>query len=169
MPEMHADAIKLFILFGRFEYALKRSDFLRPMKRRKADQAPLAGADWGALAVALGAEFFQFHRDSVSAQAIFEIAPRLAIARQVGDDPPKYELDWEATAIPKNASDLIGAVQRIRNNLFHGDKSNPDHARNLILVRAACAILVDAHSRIKLNPLLANLSHQLEYFGPIEV
>jgi hypothetical protein len=168
MPNQYPDHIELFLLFSRFEYALKRSGFIRAVGKPKPNKLPRAEADWASLAGALGGSFFEFHRDSEKAQTIFQKSPRRAVARRVGiDNPPRYELDWEEAAVPQNESDLVGAVRRIRNNLFHGDKTNPDHERNSLLISAALSILRDAKSRIQQMPSHAELSHFLSHTHPL--
>jgi len=97
-------AIEFFVAFSRCEYALERGGFARGSD---------AKADWDALARQLGPAFF----DSVKPKIPTIIA-----------DPPKQQvlengtLGWQSRASPENTSELLLAVRRLRNNLFHGGK-----------------------------------------------
>ena len=55
-------------------------------------------------------------------------------------------------APPQNMCELLLAVRRVRNNLFHGDKANPGLSRNVQLFEAAIAILdalLEAHAEVR--------------------
>ena len=154
---MDALAVELFERFGRFEYALKRSQFLN---------GPVGGdarADWDGFANRLGANFFDFHFANTDQNAdraeLFAVPPRKGIVVQVqvaGEWTRQF--GWRDMPIPENAVELMLAVRRVRNNLFHGDKANPDYSRNPQLVRAANLILSDARSRAMAAPTMGLLA-----------
>ncbi len=105
-------AIEFFIVFSRFECALKRSaDYAAPGGNVKVH------ANWDAFASDLGAGFFE----EVLAQGL---APELV------HRPPKLQvllpdgggLGWRDTAAVTNSVELFLAIRRARNNLVHGAK-----------------------------------------------
>ncbi|MBK8458711.1 MAG: hypothetical protein IPL47_17570 [Phyllobacteriaceae bacterium] len=73
-----------------------------------------------------------------------------SIAETIITNPPSkqvcwgHSLDWKKNIkSPSNSQELIGAVCRIRNNLFHGGKSGDvDHDRNDNLVREGIQVLL---------------------------
>ncbi|MFP3995143.1 MULTISPECIES: hypothetical protein [Pseudomonas] len=105
-------AIEFFIVFSRFECALKRSaDYAAPGGNVKVH------ANWDAFASDLGTGFFE----EVLAQGL---APELV------HRPPKLQvllphgggLGWRDTAAVTNSVELFLAIRRARNNLVHGAK-----------------------------------------------
>lgn len=126
-----------FAVFSRFEYALKRGEFLANKE--------VAEADWNAYAKALRGRF-----ETVSA-AGFQDA--IAFLRQA---PPQKqvvengELTWRDSA-HGNGEALEAYVLRlvctVRNNLFHGGKfpypvaTVPDVGRNRRLLESALTVL----------------------------
>lgn len=105
-------AIVFFIVFSRFECALKRSaDYAAPGGNVKVN------ANWDAFASDLGNGFFE----EVIAQGL---APDLV------HRPPKLQvmlpdgggLGWRDTAVVTNSVELFLAIRRARNNLVHGAK-----------------------------------------------
>ncbi len=85
-------------------------------------------------------------------QDLFDRANSEPHIKYLIENPPEIRihkgdrLDWRSPPEIKSTSDLIDAVQRIRNNLFHGDKSGPasessDPERNQKLIRAGRAVL----------------------------
>jgi hypothetical protein len=103
-------AMDFFVVFSRFECALKRSGKYAIGNDDKVDP------DWSGFARDLGPGFLL----EVIAQAI---APVL-----VGKPPKKQvklangELGWKDMGAVKNTSDLFLAIRRVRNNLAHGAK-----------------------------------------------
>lgn len=110
--ELPALAIEFFIVFSRFECALKRSADYSAL----GEQARIS-ANWDVFARDLGNVFL----DEVIAQSI---APDL-VSR-----PPKLQvmlpdgggLGWCETPSVTNAVELFLAIRRARNNLVHGAK-----------------------------------------------
>ncbi|WP_313039801.1 hypothetical protein [Sphingobium yanoikuyae] len=94
--------------FGRAEYALKRSKYLRKNKE-------IAEADWEAFARDLGAGFFA------------DVVAKGMAKTLIGDPPRRLMADmtWspEKTAPLTNVHQLmIEGVCRVRNSLLHGEK-----------------------------------------------
>lgn len=103
-------AIDFFIVFSRFECALKRSGQYAIGNDDRVDP------DWDGFARDLGPDFLS----DVIAQGI---APVL-----IGKPPKKQvkladgTLGWKDTGAVKNTADLFLAIRRARNNLAHGAK-----------------------------------------------
>lgn len=127
-------AIKMFRLFSRIEYCLKRVGFHKDSK---------ADPDWDAFADSDNVvTMFANNTDEKFLNAV----------KYIKEKPPKKQvirdgkLAWNA-ASPGNLPDsrlLLTYVRRIRNNLFHGGKFNgdwfePDRSEELI--DSALAIL----------------------------
>ena len=113
------DAIRFFKIMMRLEYALKNLGFAQQTGK-------LLRVDWSRYAnEVLGAAFLQ------------EIESRKLLTVLL-DEPPSYqvllgnaELSWDEADPIKTTKDLLQAVWRVRNNLFHGGKSgHPDQNRN---------------------------------------
>lgn len=71
------------------------------------------------------------------------------IAPTLLGEPPKRQtlvgtsLDWEKCPAPSNATELLAAVTRVRNNLVHGGKSgDPDSDRNDRLIAESIAVML---------------------------
>ena len=61
-------------------------------------------------------------------------------------------MDWEDTPIPQDMESLNAAMARARNNLFHGDKTNPNLSRNIQLFTAGLTIIeamLNAHDEVR--------------------
>lgn len=119
-------------LFGRIEYALKRSGQLVP----NADHAQ---ADWTAYAKSLGAKFYNEVAASGIADTLINRPPRKLM---------REGLEWSrGTSAPlENVHQLmIEGVCRVRNSYIHGEKfvGGPDGQwnRDAKLVREALEVL----------------------------
>ncbi|MEZ6000350.1 hypothetical protein [Hyphomonas sp.] len=120
------DAFKLFSVFARYEYALKRSGF-------RARRDPFA--DWEAFAKELPVEFFGRATAIPSARILIEAPPEKLKTNASGG------VEWRSDVAPAYDSwTLIQAVKRVRNNLFHGDK-HYDRDRDLKLTLASLDVL----------------------------
>ena len=129
--------LRFVAVFSRFEYSLKRSDYLKPGNK--------AEADWDKYANSLQGRF-----GSVEEQALRE-----AVAFLV-NEPPKTQvvsggdLAWSATPMGNGEHHeryVLRLVSTVRNNLFHGGKyPHPlgpivDVARNKRLLEAGVTVL----------------------------
>jgi hypothetical protein len=134
---------ELAALFGRFEHALKRSDFLR--------NRPDAQADWNKFARALGPDFFEHVKRSKLAETLLSNPPRRLMTES---------LKWE----PEHSEPLNDVVElfeqgvcRVRNSLLHGEKfvgRAEQLERDTTLVSEALAVLREAQDRV---PAVAKL------------
>jgi hypothetical protein len=125
-------AERFFKTFSRFEFSLKESGYLPEQGK--------AFADWHAFARDLGSAFFANVRDSESASALLLSPPKTQVAVH-------GSLEFRSTARPNNTQELLEAVSRVRNNLFHGGKSgepdadSSDPRRNEKLIAEAQLVL----------------------------
>lgn len=130
-------AVHFFKFMMRFEYALKASGFLE----HSGEGCPAVPA-WDRYAAKLGRPFFE----EVSANALAPTMLAYPPSKQTVSDGG--ELTFEAIPPPRDAIQLLIAVRRARNNLFHGGKSgDADHERNDLLVAEALAVLTAALMR----------------------
>jgi hypothetical protein len=126
-----------FGMFSRFEYALKRSGFVR-------DANGHAEAHWDNYANSLRGQFSGV-KDAEFQKAVGFLkreAPKKQILQPSGD------LDWADTPQGQGESDeqyVLRLTRAIRNNLFHGGKfpSGPvsDVARNRELLDAGITVM----------------------------
>lgn len=121
-------------IFLRFEFALKERGF-----------CPVSGdalVEWGRVTKELGQAFFARVNKSPEAATVMQRPPKKQISIN-------YCLDWKEQRPPTNIRELFEAVRRVRNNLVHGGKSDPEHdpndpQRNEKLVREAKWIIEQA-------------------------
>lgn len=131
------DSIALFKLFSRFEYAMKRSDFIKEGPHHSADP------DWKEFGRALGADFFSRIKGKATTRILIEKPPsQLKFKPAVAPDQANAE--WSVRTYTPDIEGLIESVKQVRNNLFHGDKGSPnDVGRNSQLIGAAHAVLIE--------------------------
>lgn len=137
-------AWEFFVLFSRFEYALKRSGFLKTNK-------PIAEADWERFSREMDSSFCSLNSTALSeAVEYYEMSPPRKQLQQKGiliwDDPLRYgDGEYRLTFLCRS----IGVV---RNNLFHGGKFTQmpvsDPSRDQVLLRHAKELLF---SMLELN------------------
>lgn len=103
-------AVDFFVVFSRFECAMKRSGTYARGDETGVDP------DWDKLAKDLGAAFFA----DVQAKGVAHVL--------IGEPPKKQmkqadgSLGWRDMGAVSNAADLFLAIRRARNNLLHGGK-----------------------------------------------
>jgi hypothetical protein len=151
---MHDELLlRFFMTFARFEYALKASGHVR------AGENGAAKANWHAVEAALGTD------------------DRTAVVAKAGvllKDPPRRQVltdgcfDWQtAGSAGGEPQNLVTAVKRVRNNLFHGGKftSVPAYLspRQVELVTCAGAVLDEL---LRLPALAAVAARFNGYDGP---
>lgn len=131
--EHPARAVELFKVMMRLEFAIKEIGYCRPTGNQ------YALVDWDRFAnECLGAAFFDAIKAAGKADTLIEAPPN----RQTADG--SGHLSWELTGPVSNTQELIGSLRRVRNNLFHGEKSgDPDRDRNDALVRNALTVIHD--------------------------
>ncbi len=128
--EVHPkNAIKLFKVMMRIEFAMKENGHAQAIGNR-------IEITWDRYAnEELGNEFFEAIRESGQAATLINAPPK----RQTYIDG---YLDWEEVGNVQSVQNLIGAVRRVRNNLFHGGKGgDPDHERNEDLVEQSLYVI----------------------------
>lgn len=130
--EVSDEGIKLFKVLMRLEFALKDIGYGRPGRRQVAE------VNWEKyINEKLGAPFWAKFKDTQELQVLIETPPKKQVIDETG------RLIWEQHAKVTSIQDLISAMRRVRNNLFHGGKSgDPDADRNQRLF-AAALFLVD--------------------------
>lgn len=127
------DATVLFKVMMRFEFALKDAGFL------SANTNGSVKVDWDSFANhGLPRKFFDNVKSSGFAKTLLTKPPSRQLVRY-------GSLDFDDAKSPIDNQQLIGAVCRVRNNLFHGGKSGDrDHARNDELVSDALYVIKEA-------------------------
>jgi hypothetical protein len=127
-------ALQFFATFARLEFAMKYTGCLKRTENGRA-----AEASPSRLAARLPADFFASVRASGAADVIINDPPKNLFVMADGS------LGFEPAAAPlTNALELLNAVWRVRNNLFHGNKMHPaNRQRDADLIRSAL-IVIDA-------------------------
>jgi hypothetical protein len=101
--------VLFFAAFSRFEYSLMRCDYLVPGQR-------LAKPDWHRLARELGDGFFdEVERCGKVPTLINRQARELVVGQGMANFGPDLP-------VVRNTSQLLKSAQRVRHNLFHGNK-----------------------------------------------
>jgi len=138
---------EFFVVFTRFEYALKRNGFCR-----SNESGDVIGVDWDKAAASLektcGHEITQFRS---SGAYIFSVPPRKQT--RTGQDFTWRDSNTETMGEARRALHLLSTV---RNNLFHGGKwpSHPvsDPSRDSRLIADAVKLLqliVESHPKLR--------------------
>lgn len=123
---------KFFIIFSRFEYALKSANYIKGIN-----------PNWDSFASSINGNF-----DKERSEELKEAVEYIV------NNPPKIQditegkLIWKDRVFPKNAPltlRLSLSIRDIRNNLFHGGKFQgtfqPEISRNYILLEKSIIIL----------------------------
>ena len=127
--------LSFFLVFSRFEYALKASGyFKRPIETRYDPQrAPTAEPDWDSFAVALRTRFPKEKREDLTEACNYLLAfppNRQVILR----DASGFAIAWETPVRRYNETDrefVLRMVRNVRNNLFHGGKYGAEIHENV--------------------------------------
>lgn len=125
-----ADAVRFFKVMMRLEYALKAGGFTR-MNARRLEIC------WERFAnERLRSAFFEKIRDSAKATTLISKPPSHQALDADGC------LTFRPAAHVTSLQELIAALRRVRNNLFHGGKSGDvDHDRNDMFIREAMHVI----------------------------
>ncbi len=132
-------AAKFITTFLRFEFALKESGF--------CPESGDALVEWHRVGLDLGKDFFDYVRASGKAATLVNRPPKKQVMRN-------HQLEWRTLEPPRNVDELLLAVRRVRNNLFHGGKSgDPEYdadnpSRSTTLIREAQWVVEQAILRI---------------------
>jgi len=140
-----SDVVKFFLIFSRFEYALKEAGFLKNAKAKPA---------WDSFSDKINGylpsrknEYDEF-RNAID--YLNNCPPRIQIVKH-----GTKLLDWKCYKPQGNeARVLTEYIRRIRNNLFYGGKIPFDPTRDSKLIKSATTILkhfleLDAASTVK--------------------
>ena len=122
--------IDFFLVFARFEYAMKLSDFTNEYKGHPE-------ADWNKLADELPNSFFKEMEEAKEAAILFNCPP---LKQCWKNKEEKTGLDWEPVDKRNGDNYPFRLITTVRNNLIHGQKFTPD-PRNKELVQAALFVL----------------------------
>ncbi len=122
LPEV---AVSFFVVFSRFECAMKRSGTYA-----KGDDKGVE-ADWDRLAGDMGKAFFDQAVAAGVAPVLIGAPPKKQVKSADGT------LGWRNMGAVKNVEDLFLAIRRARNNLIHGGKYQDDGSGHPNLVDGA--------------------------------
>lgn len=127
IDEVTEDGVRLFKVLMRLEFALKDSGYVTPGHRQAAE------VQWDCYAnKKLGPAFWNEIKGATSAMVLIQTPPKRQVVDQGGN------LGWEQTGAVTSVQELVGALRRVRNNLFHGGKSGgPDAEQNAKLYAAS--------------------------------
>ncbi|MGY8635331.1 hypothetical protein RAD15_22905 [Bradyrhizobium sp. 14AA] len=126
------ETLRFFATFARFEFAMKQCGYLQ-----RTEQGTVALASRERLAADLPAEFFATIRDAAIAPVLVARPPKDLYVQD--DAQPQFGNQDPALTTTRQ---LLNAVWRVRNNLFHGNKMYPfDRDRDANLMRDALAVI----------------------------
>lgn len=108
--ELPKAAIDFFVVFSRFECALKRSGTYAIGNEDRVDP------DWDGFARDLGPGFLEQVIEQGTAPVLVNRPPMKQVKQADG------ALGWKDSGPVKNTADLFLAIRRVRNNLAHGAK-----------------------------------------------
>lgn len=120
-----AEWTTFFATFARFEYAMKRSCYLK-------NPEPLqpANANWDSFADDLGTDFFQTCKVEPTLHVLFERPPRRLFVLQ------NCQVDFRQPRTANNFCELFLLVRDVRNSLFHGEKYVQRERDNELIIAA---------------------------------
>lgn len=110
MAQPSQSVIEFFAMFSRFEFALLAAEYVG------GDVGDNAWADWDRFSTELHKSFFDNVRKDPEVEVIFREPPRKLVKQ---DEKICIFVD---VAPPSDSVNLLLAVRRVRNNLFHGSK-----------------------------------------------
>lgn len=109
LDTLPSEAISFFVFFSRFEFALKRTEYLMAGKKKRAKP------NWDGFANDLGQSFLEEVRASDKAAALLTRPPKKQIVIN-------GRLEWQDGQLITDTKKLFEAIRLVRNNLFHGGK-----------------------------------------------
>lgn len=131
IDEVADDGVRLFKVMMRLEFALKDAGYASSDRRQAAE------VEWDRYAnEKLGSAFWRKIKGAANAETLIQTPPKRQVVDQSGN------LDWEKAGTVSSVQELVGALRRVRNNLFHGGKSgDPDSDRNAKLYVASLYVI----------------------------
>jgi hypothetical protein len=141
-PQMSPSAVRFFAIFSRFEFALKATDYLGTGRIGREVKA-----DWQKFASSIGvSDVFGRLEQDADARYLVRFPPKIRVV-------DNGRLVWSTTTPQvKNLPDVCGMILRVRNNLFHGDKSGGGSERDeqlLIASIRALELMLEANDRVR--------------------
>lgn len=147
-PTVVEEATQLFVRFARLEFALKRSGFAKPGKKKdKLTGAYSLMPDWDTF------------KNTKEVNDLWGTASSNKTIQYLIQNPAKIYMSngmqvglGHAPPSPKTTATLIDLVLRVRNNLFHGDKQAVGLERDTLLLRSCLAVidlLLDANGHVR--------------------
>ena len=146
------ETLRFFATFARFEFAMKQCGYLQWTEHGRVAQACRES-----LGAELTVDFFESVRDGQIATTLVERPPNNLYVQddahpQFGNQSPPLTTTGQ----------LLNAVWRVRNNLFHGNKMYPaDRERDVALMSDALAV-IDAIMQCKQD--LSSAFHDPQQF-----
>lgn len=126
------ETLRFFATFARFEFAMKQCGYLR-----LTEHGTVAEACRERLGADLPADFFNSVRDARIATTLVEQPPKNLHVQD--DAQPQFGTQAPPLTTTRQ---LLNAVWRVRNNLFHGNKMYPaDRERDAALMNDALAVI----------------------------
>jgi len=149
-PTVVKEANQLFVRFARFEFALKRSGFAKPGKKKdKLTSAYSLAPDWDTF------------KNTKDVKDLWDRSSAEKAVQYLIQNPAKVYMSngaqiglGHAPPSPTTMPVLIDMVLRVRNNLFHGDKQAAGLERDTLLLRSCLAVidlLLDANDRVRME------------------
>ena len=145
-PVYEVAPVALFAVFSRFEYAMKRADYVKAKSATNETCEP----DWQ-----------EFEKENENAYANVVLVGLLEAKTYFDTMPPRKQvysdgkMKWK-DAVRDGQSDLAWhaqSIRRVRNNLFHGEKTSAfmqinsnlpeekEPSRNILLIRHSLVML----------------------------
>lgn len=132
IDEVTEDGVRLFKVLMRFEFALKDAGYVTSGYRHAVE------VQWDRYAnEKLGSAFWNKIQVASSAMVLIQTPPKRQVIDQDGN------LAWEKTGTVTSIQELVGALRRVRNNLFHGGKSGDPDAERSAKLYAASLFIID--------------------------
>jgi len=130
-----SDVLNFFLLFARFEYALKQAGFLK--KKRRAEPNWHSFSD--GINVYLPSRKNNYNEFRNAIDYLNSCPPKIQIVKERNRTKV---LDWECSKPQGNeARVLTEYIKRVRNNLFHGGKIPFNAERDIPLINHATTVL----------------------------
>ena len=131
IDEISTNGLRLTKIMMRLEFALKDAGYCAP------GNCGAAEVEWDRYAKEkLGVAFWTRIKGCSQIKVLIDSPPK----KQVID--AAKTLKWAGVGAVMSIQELVGAVRRVRNNLFHGGKSgDPDSDRNAELFEATLFVI----------------------------
>ncbi len=135
-----------FLIFSRFEYALKSSSFFKKPNRNRYNpvKPPAAEPDWKSFENSI-LRVFSWERSEQLKEACDFLLNAPPHKQVIIQDDAGWSITWRRPLQQSQETDIkfiLRMVRTVRNNLFHGGKyKNEDIARTERLLRSSILVL----------------------------